>query len=682
MNNENKIDEALMEFVAEGEEILQRVSLSLQQIEKEKRNPELIGGVYRDMHTLKGTAQLFGFQEIGKLAHAMEASMDPIRKLNLEIPARLLDASFKGLDLLDRMLKSVRESQKDTGYDAEVLRLVTQLADAATAQFHAEINTTQDLNASVETSSHWVEAIGDTGKLTKAIHQMNEPGNSVFESRDAAEESKKLALARAEFLEIKEHFYHSHFRGIEENQEVVRAFNGAIQKAEEGWVLGREVLNEFKSGQVQKASTLMSKMDKKLFEASEHLDALNHELILMEQAELKGAWSKASRGQKIGLSIGVFFVGLMVFAAFLGKAIDSRVSTLEKEKVTKEKELEAFENAIKQHAIVSQTDVSGKITYANDRFVKVSGYTREELIGQNHRLLNSGVHPKEFFLEMWKAITAGKTWRGRVCNKSKDGSLYWVDSTISPIMDENHRVKGYLSVRYDVSEEVKLAERREKERAVKIHSAKMISLGEMSAGVAHEINNPLAIITGSILIAKKSLSNPAKVEEKLDLIQKSAERISKIVRGLKKFSRSHESKTFTDHNLSLAISEIETMIAPTAFRNQVNLTFEAQPDLWVRCDDLEIEQVIINLVGNAIDAAKATSQKWVKVQVRGEGTQVVIRVIDSGSGIPEDKLPKIFEPFFTTKPAGEGTGLGLSISKGIIEDHGGTIQATQHEGHT
>ncbi|NWD77141.1 EAL domain-containing protein [Pseudomonas gingeri] len=118
---------------------------------------------------------------------------------------------------------------------------------------------------------------------------------------------------------------------------------------------------------------------------------------------------------------------------------------------------ETYRRVVDVAAIFSETDLDGRITYVNDPFCVISGYSRDELLGQNHRILNSGYHPSEFFVDMWRTIALGRVWKGEVCNRAKDGSLYWVDSTMVPLLDEaTGRVRKYVSIRFDVSEKLRL----------------------------------------------------------------------------------------------------------------------------------------------------------------------------------------------------------------------------------
>lgn len=226
------------------------------------------------------------------------------------------------------------------------------------------------------------------------------------------------------------------------------------------------------------------------------------------------------------------------------------------------------------------------------------------------------------------------------------------------------------------------------EERVKIKSqqlaqaSKLASLGEMSAGVAHEINNPLAVISFSTQALLRDQSDPEKVNKKLTTILKTTQRISKIVAGLKKFSRSDQVPEYTTLPLKDVVVEAISLIEHKSKQELTPLTIDIRTEALIFGNQVEIEQVIINLVGNAIDAAKEGSDPWVQVVVFDEQNEAVIQIIDSGPGIPQAALEKIFDPFFTTKGVGKGTGLGLSISKGILDSHNAQLRVLKDRPNT
>src|SRR5437660_6491051 len=162
------------------------------------------------------------------------------------------------------------------------------------------------------------------------------------------------------------------------------------------------------------------------------------------------------------------------------------------------KELADLKFALDESAIVDITDQRGTIKYVNDKFCKISKYTREELLGQDHRIINSTYHPKEFIRNLWTTIASGRVWRGEIRNRAKDGSIYWVDTTIVPFLNAEGKPYQYVAIRYDITER-KLAEEQVLQQAGELQRAAQLSfVGELAAGLAHEIKNPLAGIQGAV----------------------------------------------------------------------------------------------------------------------------------------------------------------------------------------
>jgi PAS domain S-box-containing protein len=177
--------------------------------------------------------------------------------------------------------------------------------------------------------------------------------------------------------------------------------------------------------------------------------------------------------------------------------------------------LEEIRYALDQSAIVAVTDHRGIITYANDKFCEISKYSRDELLGQDHRIINSGYHSKEFMRELWRTIAQGQVWRGEIRNRAKDGSIYWVDTTIVPFLNERGRPRQYLSIRNDIT-------RRKEAEAQLASQAALLQLGQLAAVVAHEVRNPLAGVRGSLEVLRSRLS--AMTKER-DVIQAMMDRL-------------------------------------------------------------------------------------------------------------------------------------------------------------
>lgn len=583
-------------------------------------------------------------------------------------------------------------------------------------------------------------------------------------------------------------------------------------------------------------------------------------------------------------------------------------------------------SALNENAIISETDPNGKIIAANKEFCKISGYTQEELVGKNHRIVKSGLESKAFFENIWKKIKEGKTWSGEIRNRSKNGEVYTVSTIIIPLLDDKGQIDRFYSIRFDVTEQKKLflqlleaqeiakiggwrydfksqqqfwtneyfnifeidtlsppknlhqyylehihpedlpslktsllkatqdgkdfnllhriiiergnrikyvenkakvtkdaegnplyisgtcrdlteeiennlkhqfilnsleigvwkinlqtlnvdwensmfqlyeinenefnghfadwenlitsaskdlylkdlemAIRGEKEfnttfeictkrgarkfigakgnvirnmngealsisginwdctkevelemnlmteRSKSFHKSKLASLGEMSAGIAHEINNPLAIIEGTLRLMQKTPNLSEDFKTKFGTIEKSSFRISKIINGLRKFSRTSEKQTFSPHSLRAILNEIISLVDSNLKRNFIPLKLTCETESQIYCNEIEIEQVMMNLINNSIDAIKNTKEPWIQILITESDSEMLLQIKDSGKNLTEEVTEKLFQPFFTTKAVGEGTGLGLSIVKGILDDHNAIIQLNKESVNT
>lgn len=215
-----------------------------------------------------------------------------------------------------------------------------------------------------------------------------------------------------------------------------------------------------------------------------------------------------------------------------------------------------------------------------------------------------------------------------------------------------------------------------------IQGTKMAALGEMSAGIAHEINNPLAIIAGAIAVIPKVINDSEKLNSKISSIDRATQRITKIVLGLKKFSRVSESKERHLHSLKAIILEAIVLTEAKSKQQATPVSVDLRTDGIISCDEIEIEQILINLINNGIDAIESLEDRWLKISLFEEGHTIILQIRDSGKGIPPEVKAKLFQPFFTTKPVGKGTGLGLSIVRGIVADHQATIDILSQDPNT
>ncbi len=248
------------------------------------------------------------------------------------------------------------------------------------------------------------------------------------------------------------------------------------------------------------------------------------------------------------------------------------------------------------------------------------------------------------------------------------------------------RAKGFLGageassrisgVSWDISDVKTVADGLELVRASQLESAKFVALGEMAAGIAHEINNPLTILLGRVELLTKRIEAGIEIskEEVLRTAKKLRDtifRVEKIVKGLRAFARVGDRDSFFTTRLDAIIGDVLD-ISRERFRNTgIELKVECPHTVSILCRPVQIGQVLLNLLSNSYDAVIGTEKPWVSIEVRTEGGRVFIAVMDSGSGIPLDHQARLMAPFFTTKPIGKGVGLGLSIVKGIADSHGG-----------
>ncbi|MBI3541881.1 MAG: PAS domain S-box protein [Deltaproteobacteria bacterium] len=361
--------------------------------------------------------------------------------------------------------------------------------------------------------------------------------------------------------------------------------------------------------------------------------------------------------------------------------------TVEEQLERTEKEVDDLRRALDQSSIVALTDSAGKITYVNDKFCEISKYSREELIGQNHRIINSGHHSKAFFVDLWETIASGKIWKGEVKNKAKDGTYYWVFTTIVPFLTSKGRPFKYVAIRTDITDQKTSQEQIEAQRAALIHSEKMASVGELAAGIAHELGNPLATVRGRMEFLKMQVragnAPPETVLQTADTVEQLCDRMASIIRGMKALSRDGGNDPFQKTQLGDLLNDVLGFTTESFQKHGIKVHLGAiDGRLAVWCQETQISQVFVNLINNAKDAIKPLDERWIRIDVADRGTDVEITITDSGKGIPKELREKIMQPFFTTKPMGKGSGLGLSVSTAIVENHGGELTIDERSPNT
>lgn len=342
------------------------------------------------------------------------------------------------------------------------------------------------------------------------------------------------------------------------------------------------------------------------------------------------------------------------------------------------KELSDQKYALDQAAIVAATDREGRITYVNDKFCEISEYPKEELLGQTHRIINSGHHGPEFFKNLWRTIASGQVWRGDVRNRAKSGRLYWVATTIVPFLDPGGRPYQYLSIRQDITELKEAQQIILDQQAKMVASSKLSALGELSAALTHEINNPLGVILGRTEMVKELLNAPSPkldvIRGMIDSIENTGRRIEKIMRTVRSLSHGGEAEPLQRLSLA-ALVDSALDIVGSRMKNQgvrIDIALHA-PESMLECRPTEIFQILVNLLNNAHDAAQSGDSPWVRLESSERDSGVELSVVDSGPGMPAETAAKLFTPFFTTKQVGVGTGLGLTISQSLAVRNGARL---------
>ena len=324
------------------------------------------------------------------------------------------------------------------------------------------------------------------------------------------------------------------------------------------------------------------------------------------------------------------------------------------------------------------TDENRIIEYVNPAFEILTGYTKEEAIGREPYFLRSGEHGESVFQNLWQTISDGCVFRGVLVNRRKDGSVYHEEKTITPLRDSEGMITHYISTGHDITERLQAEEAVRRHRAELAHVARLSTLGEMTSGIAHELNQPLCAITTYTQICLRVLNgenyDKNKVRYGLENVVKQAELAGEIFTRLRNFARKGELLRRPAILIDI-VNEVADLVSAELSQKQITLDIcNDVSTLYVHVDPIEIEQVLLNLIRNSMDAMAELPPERCKLTVRiskGGRDEVKVSVIDRGCGCPEQIIERLFEPFFTTKPT--GLGIGLGISQSIIEAHGGRL---------
>ncbi len=604
---------------------------------------------------------------------------------------------------------------------------------------------------SVETSRAWADRLAVYAQLNSLVAQANAPGNDVFETRDADEASARFETKLAGFSsvlvdarqELRQNLAADPASSLVVHLDKAEAAMGAhVTEA-------RSIFGLVRSQNMKSAGERMAAMDHAFYNVTAAVALLSRDVQRLQHEELETQASVAVSMRSFEYLIAGLIAVMVSLAALYGHRLIVRANidgqlrdlTREAQKNAERAEqhsqaltealasLEMQKLALDEHSIVATTDSSGKITYANDKFCKISQYSREELIGQDHRIVNSGHHPRAFWAESWKTIQSGKVWKGEVCNRAKDGSLYWVDTSIVPFMDAAGSITQYVAIRADVTwrkeAETKLQqhadllalsnrELEQHEHALSEQRDELLRLfesatrqaeelaeasraaeaanqakGEFLANMSHEIRTPMTAILG---FAENLLDVDQSESQKLaciHTIRRNGKYLLDIINDILDLSKLEAGKMTIepkDCEPCRIIAEVASLMRAQA--DGKGLPFDVKyigaiPET-IQSDSTRLRQILINLIGNAIKFTETGNVRLV-TRLVDDGNEPFLQfdVVDTGCGMTGEEASKLFQPFMqadssTTRKFG-GTGLGLTISKRFAELLGGDIVVIETE---
>ncbi len=334
---------------------------------------------------------------------------------------------------------------------------------------------------------------------------------------------------------------------------------------------------------------------------------------------------------------------------------------------------------------IVMTDAQGLIQFVNPAFERTTGYSGKEAVGQTPRILKSGEQDELFYRNLWRTISGGKTWSGRMVNKRQDGTLYTEETTISPVRNPAGHIVNYVAVQRDITEHLRLAAQLQQ-------AQKMEAVGLLAGGVAHDYNNMLSVILGNAELALLDAEPGQPLHTALQDIITAAKRSTDITRQLLAFARK-QTMNPVELDLNLSVKCMLKMLRPLIGEN-IDLVWLPQVNLHsIKMDPVQVDQILANLCVNARDAIADIGKVTIGTQNVAfdetycadhagfmAGEYVLLSVSDNGCGMDKETIDQIFEPFFTSKEVGKGTGLGLSTVYGIVKQNNGFINVDSEPG--
>ncbi|RTY89835.1 PAS domain S-box protein [Flavobacterium sp. GT3R68] len=343
------------------------------------------------------------------------------------------------------------------------------------------------------------------------------------------------------------------------------------------------------------------------------------------------------------------------------------------------KELADYKFALDETSIVGITDNKGKIIYANDNFCKISKYSREELIGRDYRIIKSGHHSKAFIKNLLETIRIGKTWKGEIKNRAKDGSTYWEDTTIVPFLDEQGEPFQYVSTRFDITKrkEAELKLRHRNKELVRINN----ELDRFVYSVSHDLRSPLTSIRGLLSFIEEE-SSEADTIEYAKMIRSCINRQDAFIENILTYSRNNRLKVVSEKIIiQQTAAEIINSLQGTKEAEGITFDIDITEDEPFYSDRLRFYSIMEHLISNAVKHHKQrVSGRYIKISGKSDPDKLKLSVADNGIGIDKEYHKKIFEMFFRLSGQADGSGIGLYIVKDTIDKLQGSIEVQSEKG--
>ncbi len=432
-------------------------------------------------------------------------------------------------------------------------------------------------------------------------------------------------------------------------------------------------------------------------------------------AELKNKYNDIFQFVVISILLVSIFLAYLLSKPFIriNKKISKLNTNLDKQVKKRTKELSTSLDLIDKYIITSKTDHNGKITYVSEAFCKVSGYSKEELVGKPHNIVRDSSSSRALFESLWETLSKGKSWSGEIKNKTKDGDNYYIHSNIEPLYKGN-KIIGHMAVAENITDRKKLEmlneelEQRisdEVEKNIAQHnehlqdrvkSAQLTSIGQLAAGITHEINTPLTYIKGNVEMMKYDVEDikEDRIRENLtsDFIKvdEGIARIENIIDTMREVSQANHENAYETNvyeTLIIALNMISNRSKQISriFINGQFFEMGLEKDEYMFSCKLQkqrVEQLWIVILNNALDAlekVKDYENRKIEVDINKEDKKIIVQIKDNAGGIPEDIIENVFDPVFTTKKHA-GLGVGLNVAKKIVDDQKGEIKVTNQDG--